>query len=69
MVVITNFITSDIERIKERGNLTNEERKLLDLRNQERTLEECAEIMCCSVSTVNRISKRLNTKIRKVMWY
>jgi DNA-binding MarR family transcriptional regulator len=37
------------------------------LRNNEHSLEECAEMMDYSLSTVKRINKRLKEKIIKIL--
>lgn len=53
---IPDFIKSEIDYIKDNANMTEREEMLFYLRNKEIPLEECAERMNCSVSTVYRIN-------------
>lgn len=64
---IPDFIKSEIEYIKENANMTAREEQLFELRNKENSLEECAERMNCSVSTVYRINKSMKKKIMRVI--
>ena len=66
-MVISRFTRPELDEIHRLGNLTSDESKLLELRAEERSLEWCAEELNVSVSTINRISKRLNNKIEKIM--
>lgn len=61
--IIPDFNAEKREYFRRECNFTPREEKLYDLRNQECSLEECAEIMHCSESTINRISKRMLKKI------
>ena len=47
-------------------NFTSDERTLFDMRCADVPLEECAERMNVSVSTVKRLNKRIKTKIDKL---
>lgn len=67
MLKIPDFTKPEIEMIKEKANFTEQEDYLFDLRNDEYSLEQCAEMMNVSISTVKRISKRMITKIIKVL--
>jgi len=67
MLKIPNFTKKEIDYIRENANFTVQEAMLFDLRNEERCLEECAELMNVSVSTVKRINKRLKTKIIRIL--
>lgn len=64
---IPDFVKSEIVYIKDNANLTDREETLFDLRNREIPLEECAERMNCSVSTVYRINKGMKRKIFKII--
>lgn len=46
-------------------NFTDAERQLLDYRSREYSLEDCAEFLHVSVSTVKRINRRMKDKIRR----
>ena len=67
MLRVHDFTLIEINRIKNNANFTRMEDKLFDLRNNETSLEMCAEIMNCSVSTVKRINKSMMSKINRVM--
>lgn len=67
MLRIPDFTTQEIKNIKEKANFTAQETRLFDLRNEEHSLEECAEIMNVSVSTVKRVSGKMTAKIFKVL--
>lgn len=64
---IPDFVKSEIDYIKDNANMTEREEMLFYLRNKEIPLEECAERMNCSVSTVYRINKSMKKKIMKVI--
>lgn len=66
MFKIPDFTEFDLQNLRENGNLTIRERTLLDLRNQEISIEECAEIMNMSVSTVSRTIKKLQNKSERL---
>lgn len=67
MLKIPDFTKPEIEYIKEQANFTTQEADLFLLRNKEHSLEECAELMNVSVSTIYRISKKMKKKIIKVI--
>lgn len=64
---IHDLLQYEVDYVKQQGNLTERENQLFDLRNDEVPLEECAEIMNCSLSTVKRIHKSLKRKIVAVL--
>lgn len=63
------FTVPEIEKIKKLANLTEREEVLLDLKNKKKppTIEEIAEIMDMSVSTVTRTTRDLKDKIIKIL--
>lgn len=63
---IYDFTKPEIEYFLQNCNFTTEEETLFRYRSKNIPLEACAEIMNVSISTVNRISKRVNKKIIKV---
>lgn len=67
MLKIPDFTKPEINRIKENANFTSSEEQLFDLRNGEHSLEECAELMNVSVSTIYRINKKMKKKIIRVI--
>lgn len=64
---VTDFVQTEIDYILSNANFTGREKSLFELRNQEKSLEECAELMDCSVSTVSRINKGMKRKIMKLL--
>ena len=64
---IPDFTKPELDYILANANLTKDEENLMWLRNNEHSLEECAEIMDYSLSTVKRINKRLKDKIIKIL--
>ena len=64
---IPDFTKLELDYILANANLTKDEENLMWLRNNEHSLEECAEMMDYSLSTVKRINKRLKGKIIKIL--
>lgn len=67
MLRIPDFVKSEIDYIKDNANMTPREEQLFSLRNKEYSLEECAEYMNCSISTVYRVNKSMKRKIMRVI--
>ena len=59
------FIKEEIDFYLREANFDERERSLFLYRNSEIPLEEVAEKMNCSVSTINRINRTMKTKIIK----
>lgn len=64
---ICEFVNSEINYIISESNFTKEQLILFNLRIKNIPLEECAEKMNVSVSTVYRINKAVKIKIEKVL--
>lgn len=62
-----DFVNSEINYIISESNFTKEQLILFNLRIKNIPLEECAEKMNVSVSTVYRINKSMKAKIDKVI--
>ncbi len=69
MLKIPDFTKIDLDYIKEYGNLTPREAAILELRNQEYppTIEQIAEMLRTSPSTVNRAIKSLKKKMIRLL--
>lgn len=67
MLKIPDFTSSEIEYLIRNCNFTSQENQLFLLRNNEHSLEECAELMNVSVSTVYRINNKMKRKIIRVI--
>lgn len=63
---IYDFTVPELRYFRENCNFTNEENILFEYRSSGMSLEECAEKMNVSVSTIKRISCRVNRKIIRV---
>lgn len=63
---IYDFTVPELNYFKENCNFTEDEMKLFEYRAKNVPLDMCAEIMDVSLSTVKRISRRVNKKIIKV---
>lgn len=64
---VYDFTVPELNYFRTYCNFTNEERQLFELRAQNICLELCAEQMNVSVSTVKRISRKVNNKIIRVI--
>lgn len=64
---IPNFTKPELEYIVNQANFTKREEELLWLRNNEHSLEECAEIMDYSIATIKRINNDVKRKILKLL--
>lgn len=67
MLKIPDFTKKEINDIIEKANFTSRELKLFLLRNDEHSIEECAEIMNVSTSTIDRLNRKMKNKIIKVL--
>lgn len=63
---VCSFTKREIEYCIEECNFTPTEETLFLLRCRDMTLEQCAEEMNVSVSTVKRLSKKMKSKILRV---
>ena len=63
---ICEFTRREVEYFRQECNFTKEQVTLFDLRVKNIPLEECAERMNVSLSTANRLNKRIKEKIGKV---
>ena len=69
MLKIPDFTKPELDYIRKNGNLTETEERILDLRNCEYppTIEQIAEILDKSPSTVSRAIKSLKKKIIRLL--
>lgn len=65
-MIISDFTKPELDYFRENCNFTRDERALFEYRVKGCSLEECAEMMCVSISTVKRISRKVNSKIIRV---
>ena len=64
---ICDFTKPELERFRKECNLTKDERLLFELRAKDIPLEECAERMNLSVSTIYRLHKKVKNKVGKLL--
>ena len=63
---VYDFTVPELNYFLRECNFTEDERTLFEYRSKNIPLEQCAELMNVSVSTVKRLSRRVNSKIIKV---
>lgn len=63
---IYDFTEPELEYFRKTCNFTDEQRTLFEYRSKNIPLEQCAELMNVSVSTVKRLSRKVNSKIIRV---
>ena len=61
------FVKSELDYFRAECNFTDIEREYFELRAKDKSNVQCAMIMNVSESQVNRIAKRVKTKIMKVI--
>ncbi len=66
---ICEFTMPEIRYLLAECNFTEDERTLFDMRCVDVPLEECAERMNVSLSTANRLNKRIKQKVEKIYHY
>ena len=64
---ICDFTKPELDCIREQSNFTNEELALFNMRADNIPLEECAERMNLSVSTIYRLHKKVKIKVEKLL--
>lgn len=64
---IPDFTLPELEYFRRNCNFTIAEREFFEYRNREYTLEQIAELMNVSVPTAKRLSKKVNSKIIRVL--
>lgn len=64
---IYSFTRPELDYFELECNFTSDELKQFRLRAKAMPLEDCAEEMNVSVSTVKRLSRRVNDKIERVV--
>lgn len=63
---VYDFTVPELDYFREKCNFTKDERTLFEYRSKNIPLEQCAELMNVSVSTVKRLSRKVNAKIIRV---
>lgn len=63
---VYDFTVPELNYFRTYCNFTKDESTLFEYRARNIPLEQCAELMSVSVSTVKRLSRKVNAKIIKV---
>ena len=63
---VYDFTVPELDYFRAYCNFTHDERELFEYRSKNIPLEQCAELMNVSVSTIKRLSRKVNNKIIKV---
>lgn len=63
---VYDFTVPELNYFRTYCNFTEDERTLFEYRSKNMPLEQCAELMNVSVSTVKRLSRKVNSKIIRV---
>ena len=63
---VYDFTVPELNYFRKQCNFTTDERTLFEYRSKNIPLEQCAELMNVSVSTVKRLSRKVNSKIIRV---
>lgn len=62
---ICDFTQTEADYLEIVCNFTPDQNTLFNLRRQQFTLEECAELMNRSVDSVKQLSRKVNSKIER----
>ena len=66
-MIVSDFTVPELNRLREQCNFIGSELQVFDYRSQGVPLEEIAEILNMSVENVKRISRKVNSKIIRVI--
>ena len=64
---VSDFTKPELDRFRENCNFVNDELQVFELRSQGVTLENIAELLNLSMTSIGRASQRVNRKIKKVL--
>jgi len=66
-MIISDFTKPELDMFRDACNFVGNERTLFELRSQGVPLEQIAETLDMSVTGINKISQKVNKKIRRVL--
>ena len=64
---IKNFTTSELIKIRELCNFTDDEKKYFNLRSKDYSNVQISLVLHVSESTVSKIAKRVKSKIKRII--
>lgn len=65
--IIPEFTKPELDYIVENANFTEQEKMLFDMRNNEYSIMQCAELLNVGETTAKRIHNRMKSKIMRVI--
>lgn len=65
---ICDFTSPELDLFRQSCNFTKEELELFEMRANNTPLEECAEVMNLSISAVKSKSRKINSKIERILF-
>lgn len=66
-MIISDFVEWELQKFRDECNFTEEEMDFFNLRSKNITIEEIAERLNISVSKANKLSRKVKSKIIKVL--
>lgn len=64
-VIIKDLTGSEADYLQAVCNFTPDEQQLFELRLEDCTLQECADVMNRTIDSIKRLSRKVNAKINK----
>lgn len=65
--IIPEFTKPELDYIVENANFTEQEKMLFDMRNNEYSIMQCAELLNVGETTAKKIHKRMKNKISRLI--
>ena len=65
-MMISDFTVPELDHFREKCNFVGNEIQVFELRSQGIPLETIAEMLDMSVATTNRVSQKVNNKIKRI---
>ena len=66
-MILSDFVKPELDYYRANCNFVGNEVQVFELRSQGVPLEEIAEILNMSVTGINKVSQKVNQKIKKVL--
>lgn len=63
---ISDYTNPELQHFRDQCNFTGMESQFFELRARNATIEQCSEIMNVSVTTANNLSRKVNSKMKRV---
>ena len=66
-MIVSDFTVPELDRFREQCNFIGSERQVFEYRSQGISLEKIAEMLNMSVTGINKVSRKVNEKIQRVI--